>query len=454
MKADPVPRLQFYTLRELESMPQLRKLPTAYRRAMKTVAHVLPFRTNNYVVNELIDWDQVPKDPIFQLTFPQPGMLRPEHFRRMEAALRRGSAAQELRAVADAIRRELNPHPAGQLTSNVPAIDDESVSGVQHKYPQTCLVFPSAGQTCHAYCTFCFRWAQFVGIKDLKFATDEAMQFREYLRRHQEVTDVLFTGGDPLSMDTQILSRYVEPLLESDFEHIQTIRIGTKALTYWPYRFLSGEGGDTLLRLLERIVAAGKHLAIMAHFNHGKELAPRAAQQAIRRLQSVGAVIRTQSPLVRHINDAGEVWARMWKEQVRLGCVPYYLFVERDTGASRYFKVPLSRALEIYHQALAQNSGLGRTARGPVMSTLPGKVVIEGVAEVQGRQVFVLSFLQARNPAWCKRPFFAEFHPSACWLTDLQPAFGAAEFFYERELRQLLAQQQQPRQVHELALVP
>jgi KamA family protein len=381
-------------------------------------------------------------------------MLRPEHFQRMAAALRHGSAAQELRAVADAVRRELNPHPAGQLTSNVPAIDDESVPGVQHKYIQTCLVFPSAGQTCHAYCTFCFRWAQFVGIKDLKFATDEAMRFREYLRRHQEVTDVLFTGGDPLSMDTQVLARYVEPLLERDFEHVQTIRIGTKALAYWPYRFLSGEGADTLLRLLERIVATGKHLAIMAHFNHGKELAPRAAQQAIRRLQSVGAVIRTQSPLVRHINDASEVWARMWKEQVRLGCVPYYLFVERDTGANRYFKVPLSGAFEIYREALARNSGLGRTARGPVMSTLAGKVVIEGVAEVQGRQVFVLSFLQARNPAWCKRPFFAEFDPSACWLTELQPAFGAAEFFYERELHQLLAQQHQPRRVHELALVP
>ena len=39
--------------------------------------------------------------------------------------------------------------------------------GVQHKYAQTCLVFPSAGQTCHAYCSFCFRWPQFVGIREV-----------------------------------------------------------------------------------------------------------------------------------------------------------------------------------------------------------------------------------------------------------------------------------------------
>src|SRR5262249_51013903 len=155
-------------------------------------------------------------------------------------------------------------------------------------------------------------------------------------------------------------------LLGKDFDHVQTIRIGTKSLGYWPYRFLSGEDADDLLRLFERVVAAGKHLAVMAHVSHWKELAPDAAGEAIRRLRSAGAVIRTQSPLVRHVNDDAAVWGRVWKEQVRLGCIPYYMFVERDTGASRYFKVPLYRALEIYRDALGQNSGLGRTARGPV----------------------------------------------------------------------------------------
>src|SRR5262249_17529070 len=159
------------------------------------------------------------------------------------------------------------------------------------------------------------------------------------------------------------------------------------------------------------------------------ELTPRAPREAIRRLRNAGAVIRTQAPLVRHVNDSSAVWARMWKDQVRLGCVPYYMFVERDTGASRYFKVPLARALDIYREAVTQNSGLGRTARGPVMSALPGKVAVDGVADVGGQPVFVLSFLQARNAAWCKRPFFAEFDPTACWLTDLRPAGGAQEFF-------------------------
>jgi L-lysine 2,3-aminomutase len=445
-------RLQFYTFRDLEGLPQLQKLPAEYRSAMKVVAHVLPFRTNNYVVEQLIDWDCVPEDPIFQLTFPQPGMLSPGHFRRMARALQHG-AAEEVRATADQIRRELNPHPAGQLSYNVPTIDDEPVPGVQHKYAQTCLAFPAAGQTCHAYCTYCFRWAQFVGIQDLKFATDESLSFHEYLRRHKEVTDVLLTGGDPMVMHAQALARYIEPLLGRGFEHVQTIRIGTKALAYWPYCFLDGKGADTLLRLLEKVVVAGKHLAVMAHFSHWREQAPRAAREAVHRLQAAGAVIRTQAPLVRHVNDDAKVWARMWREQVRLGCVPYYMFVERDTGASRYFKVPLYRSLEIYREAIGENSGLGRTARGPVMSALPGKVVLDGVADVDGKPVFVLSFLQARDPAWCKRPFFAEFDGSACWLTELRPAFGAAAFFYERQLQELLSRPLSTR-IPELAVLP
>jgi len=433
-----VPRLKLYTLRDLPVMPQLTRLSSDHRRAMEVVAHVLPFRSNNYVVDELIDWQRIPEDPMFQLTFPQPGMLDEEHFRRMADALERKPAAKRLRRIAEEIRRELNPHPEGQIEHNTPLLGDQPVLGVQHKYRQTCLVFPSAGQTCHAYCSFCFRWAQFVGMRDLKLATDESMGFRDYLRRHREVTDVLLTGGDPLVMRADVLARYIDPLLKGDMDHIRTIRIGTKALSYWPYRLLTDDDSGELLRLFERIVSCGKHLAIMAHFNHWKELSTEAVRQATGRLRGAGAVIRTQSPLVRHINDDADVWARLWTEQVHLGCIPYYMFVERNTGAQRYFKVPLYRALEIHREAAARCSGLARTARGPVMSALPGKVVVDGVAEIQGEVVFSLSFLQARNAAWCRQPFHAQFDPSACWLNELRPAFGATEFFYESELAALL----------------
>ena len=400
---------------------------------MRVVANVLPFRVNEYVVDELIDWEQVPNDPIFQLTFPQPGMLEPRQFQRMADLMRNGSDKQSIQQLAWEIRQELNPHPAGQREMNVPVLDAERLAGLQHKYRETVLFFPSQGQTCHSYCTFCFRWAQFIGDKQLRFGANEAGKLHEYLRRHPEVSDLLLTGGDPMVMKTKHMAAYLEPLLEPGFEHITSIRIGTKALTFWPQRFVADADADELLRLFERVVRAGKQVAIMAHFNHWREMETDISREAIRRIRATGAMIRSQSPLIAHINDDADVWARLWRTQSQLGVYPYYMFVERDTGAKPYFEVPLARAWEIYRDAAKQVSGLARTARGPSMSAGPGKIEVQGVTDVNGEKVFVLRFIQGRNPDWVQRPFFARFDPNATWLQELEPALGEQAFFFQEE---------------------
>lgn len=423
-----------YTQRDLERIEPLSRLTEAQRFEMKVVSSVLPFRVNQYVIDELIDWSNVPADPIFQLTFPQRGMLAAEHYDRVAALIEGGADKAVLETAVAEVRHELNPHPADQMEMNMPR-DDEGhrLDGMQHKYRETVLFFPSQGQTCHSYCTFCFRWAQFVGDKELRIASSEVATLHSYLRAHTEVTDLLFTGGDPMVMKTSHLAAYLEPLLAPEFDHIQTIRIGTKALSFWPHRFLGADDADDLIRLLERMVEGGKHVALMAHYNHWKELDTEVAQAAIRRVRSTGAVIRAQGPLVANINDDPAVWAKMWKLQVRLGIVPYYMFVERDTGARNYFEVPLVRAWEIYREAMQQVSGLARTARGPSMSASPGKVEIQGVTEIAGEKVFVLRFIQGRNPDWVQRPFFAKYDEKATWLHHLKPAFGEQKWFWEDE---------------------
>ena len=69
------------------------------------------------------------------------------------------------------------------------------------------------------------------------------------------------------------------------------------------------------------------------------------------------------------------------------------------------------------------------------MSATPGKVEVLGVQEVGGEKVFVLRFLQGRDPDWVGRPFFAKFDPQATWLDGLKPAFGEDAFFFEDGLR-------------------
>lgn len=438
------PRLEILTTRDFDRIHQLRALPRETRQAMRAVAAVLPFRVNRYVVDELIDWQRVPEDPMFQLTFPQPGMLEPADLARVNDLLARNAGKDELQAVVRRIQRRMNPHPAGQMELNVPHLGEQALPGMQHKYRETVLFFPSAGQTCHAYCTYCFRWAQFVGMDELKFAARQADALVEYLREHQEVNSVLFTGGDPLVMRSSVLRRFIEPLLAADLDHINSIRLGTKALAYWPHRFTSDDDADDLLRLFEQVRGAGRHLAVMAHYTHHRELETAAAQFALQRVQASGAVVRCQAPLVRHVNDAPEVWSELWRRQVLLGAVPYYMFVERDTGPKGYFEVPLARAHEIFTSAYRRVSGLARTVRGPSMSATPGKVMVEDIVEVGGEKLFALKVLQGRDPSWVNRVFFARYDAKATWLDQLEPPAGGPDFFFADALARMKRDGVQP----------
>ena len=423
-------RFRAYTAKHLDALIARAGLDAGQRLAVQAVATVLPFRTNAYVIDELIDWAAAPADPIYRLVFPQADMLPEADVRRIAGLLASGAPDEAVRAEAHQVRMRLNPHPAGQLALNIPDLADGPVPGIQHKYPETVLVFPKQGQTCHAYCTYCFRWAQFVDEPNLKIATADVDRVIAYLRTHQEVTSVLITGGDPMIMGAPVLRRYIEPLLDARLDHIESIRIGTKSLAYWPQRFLSDPDADDTLRLFEEVTESGRTLAFMAHFSHPRELEPEMVAAAVRRIRSTGAVIRTQAPLIRSINDDPVTWSGMWRSQARMGMIPYYMFVERDTGPQDYFAVPLARACEVFGAAYRSVSGLCRTVRGPSMSATPGKVCVDGVVEVAGEKVFALHLIQARDPELVGKPFFARFDPAAVWLSDLEPAF-AARFPFE-----------------------
>jgi len=431
---DESPSIRSYTLANLRKLPQIEKFSEEQIFEMEVVGNVLPFKANNYVVEQLIDWDNTQNDSIFALTFPQKGMLKSEHFDQMAEVLKRGDR-KEIQETANTIRLQLNPHPAGQMELNVPTLKDGTkLYGMQHKYNETVLFFPSQGQTCHAYCTFCFRWPQFVGMDEMKFAMQEGEALAQYVKEHPEISDILFTGGDPMIMKASLFAAYIDKLLDADLPNLKTIRIGTKALSYWPYKVLTDKDADETLDTFRRIVSKGKHLAIMAHFNHLVELKTGSVKQAIKKMRETGAQIRTQSPLLTHINDDANMWAQMWQKQVDLGCIPYYMFVVRDTGAQHYFGVPLVRAHEIFKNAIKQVSGLARTVRGPSMSATPGKVQIDGVAQVNDQKVMVFRMLQGRDPEWVNKPFFAKYDENAIWLDDLKPAFEE-KFFFEDGLK-------------------
>lgn len=421
-----------YTLHNFRAIPQMSSVDETIKKDIEIVGRVLPFKTNNYVIDELIDWNNIETDPIFTLNFPRRDMLSQKHYNTISSLIDADADKIIIDEAVKKIRLSLNPNPAGQ-EQNVPQIGEIKLKGVQHKYRETVLFFPSQGQTCHAYCTFCFRWPQFSGMSGLKFAMKEADLLLKYLKGKKNVTDVLFTGGDPMIMSASMLESYILPLLGPEFEHIRTIRIGSKSLAYWPYRYLTDTDSEQVISLFSKVTASGKNLSFQAHFNHPQELTTDAVKQAIWKIKQTGAQIRTQSPILKNINDDPDLWAKMWRKQVDLGCIPYYMFIARDTGSKKYFELPLEKCWNIYRKAYRQVSGVCRTVRGPSMSDHPGKIQVLGVSEIKGEKVFVLSFLQGRNSNWVGIPFFAKYDSKATWFNELQPAFGEDKFFFESE---------------------
>ncbi|MFE1748954.1 KamA family radical SAM protein [Streptomyces anandii] len=404
--------------RHIDEIARRHGLSEPLRTSVRAISHVLPFRVNEYVLDQLIDWDRVPDDPLFQLTFPQPGMLGGNDESELAKLSSDRGDRQLLREKVAEVRRRLNPHPSGQRL-NVPNHAGQPLPGVQHKYRETVLYFPGQGQTCHAYCTYCFRWAQFIGDADLKFAAPAPGGLVDYLGSHPDVHDVLITGGDPMIMSTERLRSHIEPLLAVDT--VRTIRIGTKSVAYWPQRFVTDQDADDALRLFEQVIASGRQLAVMAHFSHPRELETDVARAALARIRATGAVVYCQAPLIAHVNDDPATWNTLWRMELAAGAVPYYMFVERDTGPQEYFRVPLAQAVDIFARAYRTLPGLARTVRGPVMSATPGKVVVDGVEDTPEGSFFRLRLLQARDPELVGRPFRARFSPDAAWLDDLEP---------------------------------
>ena len=117
MSNDGIKALDFnvFTQRQMGKITQLQQLSASQRFDMEVVSHVLPFRVNNYVLDELIDWTAVPDDPMFRLVFPQKAMLKPEQFARIADLIRSDADSAELKKAIDAVRAAMNPHPAGQM---------------------------------------------------------------------------------------------------------------------------------------------------------------------------------------------------------------------------------------------------------------------------------------------------------------------------------------------------
>jgi len=350
----------------LTRIEQLDRLSGAEIAGLAEVTEQFAFRTNDYYLS-LIDWDD-PDDPIRRIVVPS--------------------------------RQELEPW--GRLDPS----DEQSytvIPGLEHKYNSTVLLLVCG--VCECICRYCFRKRVFIQPRRDRLSDLPAAM--EYIRRHPEITNVLLTGGDPLTLATSKLEHIISQVRQID--HVQIIRIGTKMPAFNPYRIIDD---PSLVEMVERYGGGRKKLYFSTHFVHPRELTD-AAVEAVELLQKAGAVIANQTPLIRGLNDDPVVLAELLASLAYTGIVPYYIFQCRPALGNKAYTVPIEAGYEIVEQAKSLVSGLGKRARY-VMSHASGKIEIVGRTE----QRVYFKYHRAADDADSGRFLVVRSNPAACWLDD------------------------------------
>jgi lysine 2,3-aminomutase len=415
--------------------------------ARELFVEVYRFLATRHTLN-CIDWEDHENDSIYQLVFPQPGMI--DDAQVLQAYEAATSDTQRTEVVEGYLHRT-NPHDGNQHL-NKPWFhnaggDLEILEGSQHKYPQCQLVFDKTTQTCFSFCTYCFRHAQVRGGEDM-FIQEDIRQIHDYLRLHTEVTDLLITGGDGGYMPVNRLEQYLRPLFDDpSLMHVRTVRLASRSLTFHPEMILSPKY-DRMLELFDRCDEHGIQLAWMAHFSTPKELLNISTVAAIRRLQAHGVVVRSQSPIMNHISlfmdEHGRVdvdrSAQNWIDlalifaTLKIGF--HSIYCARPTGEHHYFTAPLAGVEKVFNKVYRSLASINRPSRHLSMTSSAGKISVMGTAEVAGKTVFALKFTEGRNMEWIDKVFLAKYDDKQHTVDLLEP-LDTAEFFYRDELRQI-----------------
>jgi len=370
------------------------RLPEEERNVFDILTSVFHFKVNNYVLEHLIDWQSVPDDPIYKLIFPRKEMLSDVDYETLKLLYQSGLDYKTLEPFIQKVKKKMYPE-VKQVETSIPKVNGERIKGMYSNFETIVSLFPDPmAKTCHSYCSYCFRWIMFNNKEAQQNSSySDPNEPVAYLKEHPEITDVLFTGADPLVLKAKTLQKYIDPIL--DIDSVKVIRISSKSLGWWPFRFTTDPDAEALLELFRYIQSRGKHLNFCAHFTHVRELENDVVRQAVEKIKNTGTVIRCQGPVVEGINDTPEDWSALWNVQIALGMIPYYMFIEADHNSESCFRIPLAKALQIFQEAQKKTTGLARTVRGPVFMNDLHRTLLDGVVTIDNEQFFVLKSLQA-----------------------------------------------------------
>ncbi len=231
----------------------------------------------------------------------------------------------------------------GEKTDPLNEESDSPVKNIVHRYPDRALFLVTG--FCSTYCRYCTRSHMVSKRTDIHVSKSEWEEAFEYLERHTEIRDVIISGGDPLTMgDIQL--EYILSRLRS-MEHIEIIRIGTKVPVVLPQRIT-----PQLVNMLKKY----HPLFISIHFTHADEMS-KETKRACNMLADGGIVLKSQTVLLKGINDDVETMKNLMHKLLMNRVSPYYLYQCDPIPGSEHFRTTVEKGLEIIKGLRGWTSG-------------------------------------------------------------------------------------------------
>jgi KamA family protein len=283
--------------------------------------------------------------------------------------------------------------------------ENTKMPGLQHKYAQTALIL--ATNRCATYCRHCFR-KRLVGLPNQEVIRRFEMA-TSYIRAHEEIDNVLITGGDPLILPTGVIERMLEML--TDIKHLNFIRFGSRVPVTFPARIVEDE---EFLDILKVHSLNDRRCYVVTQFNHPREITSQSTE-AVDRLIGSGVLVNNQAVLLRGVNDDPETMAKLQNKLIGIGINPYYIFQCRPVKrVKHHFQVPLYRGYEIIEGAKRKLNGHSKRFKY-IMSHRTGKIEIVGIMDDE----IYFKYHQAKNPKNIGKFFKRRLNSEAGWLDDL-----------------------------------
>ncbi|MEN8199288.1 MAG: KamA family radical SAM protein [Thermodesulfobacteriota bacterium] len=253
-----------------------------------------------------------------------------------------------IRSVGDPIWKQAAPDPM-ELRDSVCIADplnEENLSPVPnlvHKYPDRVLFLIAS--ECAMYCRFCTRKRK-VGTTAMAITKDSIQAGIDYIRKKEEIREVLLSGGDPLLLSDRKLDSLLSRLRE--IRHLEVIRIGTRVPCTLPMR---------VTKELAAMLKRHHPLYINTHFNHPLELTHEAGE-ACTLLADAGIPLGCQTVLLKGVNDHAHTLKKLFTGLLRMRVKPYYLFQTDLTRGTNHFRTHTSHGIGLMRQLIGNISGM------------------------------------------------------------------------------------------------